>query len=151
MQKQKIELRPTRPVEQEASVEGGERYSYSGQEYSASKVESVADSTPLTRVTTPPLPSLEKSPMVQKVEGVLEQDLEDLYKDLSEAEKVIFKQKGEETASVIVQILQGAKIRAKHLFEAIVAWLKYLPGVSASYIVQEAKIKTDQLMKLVKK
>lgn len=151
MQKQKIELRPTRPVEQEASVEGGERYSYSGQEYSSSKVESESDPTPLTRVITPPLPSIQKSPITQKVEGVLEQDLEELYAELSDADKVIFKKRGEEAASVIVLLLQGAKVKVKQIFDTIVAWLKYLPGVSASYIIQEAKIKTDQLMKLIKK
>lgn len=151
MQKSKIELRTNLPIEQELGQDTGERYSYTSQETRTQKVESQTDSTPLTRSVTPSLPSLPKTPMVQKIEGILEQDLEDLYQDLSEAEKVIFKRKGEETASVIAQILQGAKIRAKQLFDTIIAWLKYLPGVSASYLVQEAKIKTDQLMKLVKK
>lgn len=92
-----------------------------------------------------------KSAFVRKVEGVMEEDMEEVYQSLSDADKLIFKKKGEETATYISQLLQSTKVKIQEIFNALINWLKYLPGISKAFILQEAKIKTDQLLKLIKK
>lgn len=87
----------------------------------------------------------------RQVEGVMEENLEDIYQGLSDADKLIFKKKGEETASYISQLLQQTKVKIQEIFNALVKWLRYIPGISRAFIEQEAKIKTDALIKLKKK
>jgi hypothetical protein len=87
----------------------------------------------------------------RQVEGIMEEDLEDLYKDLPDADKLIFKKKGEETATYISQLLLETKIRIQEIFKALLDWLKIIPGISKAFVEQEAKIKTDQLIKMKKK
>lgn len=83
----------------------------------------------------------------KEIESVLEEGLAGLYQELSEPEKIIFKHKGEETASKIRILLGEATVRVQEIFRLIMEWLKILPGVSKFFIEREAKIKTDKLLK----
>lgn len=88
-----------------------------------------------------------KSQLEKEIEDVLAEDLEGIYWELPEPERMIFKYKGEETASKIRLLLGETAIRMQEIFNLIIEWLKFLPGVSRFFIEQEAKIKTDKLLK----
>ena len=62
--------------------------------------------------------------------------------------KVKFKAEGEAVAKNIEHLLQETKIKVKKIFKLILSWLKLIPGVNNFFIKQEAKIKTDKLIKL---
>ena len=93
-------------------------------------------------IQSPPKSQLEK-----EIEDVLAEDLEQLYWDLSEPERLIFKHKGEETASKIRLLLGEATVRVQEIFKLIIEWLKLLPGLSNFFVEQEAKIKTDKILR----
>ncbi|KKU47801.1 hypothetical protein A3H10_01465 [Candidatus Uhrbacteria bacterium RIFCSPLOWO2_12_FULL_46_10] len=93
------------------------------------------------------MPASSKSQLEKEIEDVLAEDLEKLYWELPEPERFIFKYKGEETASKIRLLLGETVVRAQEIFRLIVEWLKLLPGVNNFFIEQEAKIKTDKLLK----
>lgn len=93
------------------------------------------------------LPAASKSQLEKEIEDVLAEDLEKLYWELPESERFVFKYKGEETASKIRLLLGETVIRAQEIFRLIVEWLKLLPGINNFFIEQEAKIKTDKLLK----
>jgi hypothetical protein len=95
---------------------------------------------------SPPPPAV-KSHLEQEIEAVLAEDLEELYWELPEPERLIFKHRGEETASQIRLLLGEARLRVQEIFRLLVEWLKLLPGVSQFFVEQEAKIKTDKLLK----
>src|SRR3989344_6948937 len=91
-----------------------------------------------------------KSQLLIEIESVLEQDLEGVYFKLEPAVQQKFKVKGEETARKIEKVLQKTKVKAREIFKLIVEWLKVIPGVNRFFIRQEAKIKTNQIIKLKK-
>lgn len=96
----------------------------------------------------PPEPSAPpKGQLQQEIESVLAEDLEELYWAMAEPERLFFKQRGEEAASKIRVMLSETTLRIQAIFNLIVDWLKLLPGVSRFFVEQEAKIKTDKIIK----
>jgi len=91
---------------------------------------------------------LGKNEALVKIEGILEEDLEDAYFKMEPALQKKFKTKGEETAKKIEEILAKTKVKTKKIFKLILAWLKIIPGVSKFFVRQEAKIKTDKIIHL---
>ena len=133
-----------RPVEQEPPVEttptdSSELVPMRGVSDSNLLVGSVQDITPM--------PAPAKSQLEKEIEDVLAEDLESLYWELSESERLVFKHKGEETASMVRLLLGEVNVRVQEIFRLIVEWLKLLPGISQFFVEQEAKIKTDKLLK----
>ncbi|MFH1112096.1 MAG: hypothetical protein V1712_03470 [Patescibacteria group bacterium] len=88
------------------------------------------------------------TPLQSKIEDILQEDLVDLYRELSSEDKQRFKIKGEATASKISQLLAAVKIRVQEIVKLLIEWLKVLPGVNKYFIEQEAKIKADKILKL---
>jgi len=108
-------------------------------------------SRPIEPTPLPPIqPSLPKSPVMQKIEKVLENDLADIYFSMQPDLQKKFKEKGEDTASKIEKLLLETKVRADKIFRLIVEWLKIIPGVNRFFIQQEAKIKTDTIIEIKK-
>lgn len=106
---------------------------------------------PVSRIVTPPLSlSPEKPPIVRDIDAVLEEGLAELFVKMPPALQSEFKHKGEETTSKIAAILLKGKDVAKKVFEAIVEWLKLIPGVNKFFLEQEAKIKTDKILHIKK-
>lgn len=101
-----------------------------------------------TPSTTPGVP---KSETRKKIEKILSEDLVDIYQAMDESQKRIFKQKGEETASAIENLIQTAKATAKKIINLIREWLKLIPGVNKFFLEQETKIKTDKILEITKK
>lgn len=97
---------------------------------------------------TPPVSQPLKTPELEQIEKILEQDLHDMFVKLSPAEQLAFKTKGEQAAEKIDQALRKAKVRVKDIIKIIADWLKTLPGVNAFFVEQEAKIKAQKIIQL---
>jgi hypothetical protein len=123
-------------IEQPVSLEEGK--------LSTEQKEVVASIIP-TRVS--PITTT-KSPILEKIEDVLEEDLEDIYFQLPPDKQAEFKKSGEKTASSIELLLRGTKVKIKKILELIINWLKIVPGVNRFFLEQEAKIKTDKILAL---
>ncbi len=84
--------------------------------------------------------------LAKEIEGILSEDLTDLYLAMPPEKQQLFKTKGEETASKVRELVRAAKINAKKIFQLIRDWLKIVPGVNRFFLEQEAKIKTDKIL-----
>jgi hypothetical protein len=100
---------------------------------------------PLRR--TPPIPQV-KDELAIKIEKVLEKNIGEAYQLLSPAGKEAFKIRGEKTTNAIKELVQNGHVKTRTIVQLIIGWLKMLPGVNRFFIEQEAKIKTDQILKL---
>lgn len=112
--------------------------------------EGVSQATPL-----PPTPSPSRATtqaqsfsLEKKVEGVLEEGLEDIYMSLNPAQQADFRKKGEETAKAISVMLHKVKIKVKEIFRLVREWLLSIPGVNKYYLEKVAKIKADKIFRL---
>jgi len=85
---------------------------------------------------------------LEKIENILEEDLEESYFNLPTEKKEEFKKEGEKTAVEISGLLSRAKIRARKIFGLIQKWLRVIPGINKFFLDQEAKIKTDEILDL---
>lgn len=104
---------------------------------------------PAVSISLPPfLPPVKKSETLQNIEVILEEDLKDLYFDLPPQLQKDFKKKGEEAALKIEQLIKKIKVKAKEIFKLIIGWLKMIPGINKFFLEQEAKIKTEKIMRL---
>lgn len=86
--------------------------------------------------------------MEKQIEKVLENDLAEIYMNLSPDKQREFKIKGEETARQINALLQKTKVKAKEILDLIKKWLSVIPGVNKFFLEQEAKIKADEIIRL---
>ena len=86
----------------------------------------------------------------KEIERILEAGLEDIFAGLPPEKKTEFVRAGEETAGRINELFDTAKVRAKKIIVLIKKWLLILPGINKFFLEQEAKIKTDEIIKLNK-
>lgn len=91
-----------------------------------------------------------KDELTLKIEKLMEDGLEDAYKELTPVQQQEFKIKGEETAWKISHALKRTKVKIKEIFKLLLEWLKLLPGVNKFFLEQEAKIKADKIISLKK-
>lgn len=84
----------------------------------------------------------------KKIEKIMSDDLADIYASLSPSEQEAFRKKGEETANEINTLMDKAKLKVKKVVNLIKKWLTMIPGVNKFFLEQEAKIKTDEIVKL---
>lgn len=84
----------------------------------------------------------------KQVEKILQDDLEEVYINLPPNKQKEFKTVGEQTANEINNLLEKAKVKIKKIINLIKKWLSIIPGVNKFFLEQEAKIKTDEIMKL---
>lgn len=91
-----------------------------------------------------------RSAIILEVEKILSENLDDLYASLTPEQKIIFKQKGEETASKIELLMKEVKLSVDKILMVIKEWLLLLaqmvPGVNKIFLIKEAKIKTDKIL-----
>ncbi len=95
-------------------------------------------------------PVISVDPIQKNVENILQEDMLDLYKELSPIEQQQFKIKGEETAKAISQIVRAMQVKIQDIINLIKDWLKVIPGVKNYFVEQEAKIKAEKILKLQK-
>lgn len=118
-------------------------------------VEQVAQerSEPLAPVATPvdvsgQTVAAADATRVAEIERILEEDLSDLYFKLPDDKKAEFRKTGEDTARQIDVLLSAASVKVKKIVELIRRWLSLIPGINKFFLEQEAKIKTDHLLKM---
>lgn len=117
----------------------------------ATKVTEVEEHVPLPPAPlpvpvrpTPPKKTTDR--LTGEIEEILEEDLKELYMAMPKEKQAEFKIKGEETMSLVNQLVRTAHVNAKKIFQLIRAWLKIIPGVNRFFLEQEAKIKTDKIL-----
>ena len=93
------------------------------------------------------IPQIRDDVTVQ-IEKIMEQDLNDAFRELTPIQKQEFKIKGEQVAFEIRALLKNTHIKAKNIFKLILEWLRMLPGINKFFLEQEAKIKTDKILAL---
>ena len=89
-----------------------------------------------------------RSSLHQNIENILEEDLEEIYFEMDPATQEKFKIAGEQTTKEIIGLLESAKASFKKVFKLIINWLKIIPGINKFFLEQEAKIKTDKILKI---
>lgn len=89
-----------------------------------------------------------KSQTYLEIEKVLEEGLDDLYIKMAPENQKVFKLEGEKTASKIEELLKKTKVKIKEIIKLIHNWLKLIPGVNHFFLEQEAKIKSDKILKI---
>ncbi len=96
-----------------------------------------------------PRPALHIVDAFQKeVEAVLTENIAEIYKQLPQDRKAVFKQKGEAVAEQITAMIKGGILQIKKILKLIREWLLIIPGVNKYFLEQEAKIKTDKIQQL---
>ncbi|MBU0619829.1 MAG: hypothetical protein V1768_03785 [Patescibacteria group bacterium] len=86
----------------------------------------------------------------EEIEKILEQDLEEIYLNMSTEKQEEFKKVGEATAQKINDLLDKTKIKIKTIINLIKKWLSIIPKINKFFLEQEAKIKADAIVKKVK-
>lgn len=100
---------------------------------------------PVAQKSSAPPPTI-KSEELKEIETVLSEHLDELFLQMTPEQQLQFQKKGEETASKIEKLMQGAKVKVKEILTLIRDWLKVIPGINKFFLEQEAKIKTDRLL-----
>ncbi len=87
----------------------------------------------------------------QKIENILEQNINELYQQMTETQKRVFKTEGERAAKNIELLINQTKVKVKRILQVIKNWLRLIPGINKYFLEQEAKIKTDKIIALAKR
>ncbi len=117
--------------------------------------------TAARRAKTPTSPKLEPGvateasqaaaptdPLAHDIEQILGQDLGPIFYNMDKVLQQQFQQEEAKTVLKIKQLLDSGHAQAKKIFKLIFDWLKMIPGVSTFFLKQEAKIKTDRILRL---
>lgn len=89
-----------------------------------------------------------KDPTVAAVEDVLEAGLAETYLAMRPQLQRKFKEQGERVAKEIAGMVATLRVNAGKVLKLVSDWLKMIPGVNRFFLVQEAKLKTDRIVKL---
>jgi len=96
-------------------------------------------------------PHTAKSEFLLRVEDILADGLGDVYQSMDMTLRQRFKAKGEDVALKIEAIIVQGKATVKKILHWIKEWLKMIPCINKFFLEQEAKIKTDTIVSLMKK
>jgi hypothetical protein len=116
------------------------------QEKQAQVTQTPIPTTPTVQTAPAPVKTEER----KKIEGILSEDLKELFQGMDAEHKAEFKRKGEETASALEKLVSTAKATAKKVAKLISNWLKFIPGINQYFLEQEAKLKTDKILEINK-
>ncbi|MFC1598030.1 hypothetical protein ACFL2M_00665 [Patescibacteria group bacterium] len=98
-----------------------------------------------------PAPAAPKTKTRAEIEELLSDGLSELYQGMSAEEQQKFREKGEEAAGAIEEMVGTFKATAQKVIEIIRGWLSTIPRVNKYFLEQESKLKTDDIMKLQRK
>lgn len=84
----------------------------------------------------------------EKIEGILEEDLGDLYKELDYQTQQKFEEEGQKTVEEIETLLQKAKNHILKILKLLRRWIQIIPGINIFFVEQEARQKTKEILKL---
>lgn len=83
-----------------------------------------------------------------QIEHALEENIAPYFARLTPDQQHKFKTEGEKVTIEIAQCLKEVKVNVARIFQLIWAWLMFLPGVNKIFLQQEAKIKTDKILRI---
>jgi hypothetical protein len=89
----------------------------------------------------------EKIRQIKEIDSILSEGLEDIFLDMPMERQQIFKKTGEEVTTKINELMGKTKIKFEKIVNLIKKWLGLIPNVSNYYLIQEAKIKADKIIK----
>lgn len=143
---------PEKPVSPDVSREPGqEKPEKDAQDTKTLDRVSAEKDLPGPKPAPTPTPSpAAKSATLKNIENILQEDLEDIFFNMDQAHRRMFKAEGERTSLQIEKVLSLGKSVTVKVLELIQKWLRLIPGVNKFFIEQEAKIKTDKIIKLNK-
>ncbi len=98
---------------------------------------------PAPIVTPPPTSLIEDQ---RRVENILAEGVEEIYRGLDAATQLKVKVSGEQASVRIVSLLQESRVQVKKILDLIISWLVSIPGLNRPYAEQAAKIKADKLL-----
>lgn len=87
-----------------------------------------------------------KDKLLVQIEETLAEDLTEIYLNLPEEKRPLFREKGEKAAHQIQQLLESGKAKAKQILAIILDWLRMIPNVNRFYLEKTAEIKTNRLI-----
>lgn len=85
---------------------------------------------------------------IQAIEEIMSAGLDQAFLKMSPKEQKKFKEEGEKTAKKINSLFKKAKLEASKVIKLISRWLQLIPGVNRFFLEQEAKIKSDKIIKI---
>ncbi len=88
------------------------------------------------------------SEQAKEIDNILEEGLGDIFLKLDPAKQKEFKEEGEKAVVKIDRMLSQTKVSVHKIFQTIKRWLARIPGINRFFLEQEAKIKTDRIMKI---
>lgn len=86
-----------------------------------------------------------------EVDNVLSAGLGETFLAMSPDKQKIFKTEGEQVVKKINVLLDATKVNINKIISLIRHWLSIIPGVNRYFLDQEAKIKTDNILKIKNK
>ncbi len=84
----------------------------------------------------------------KQIDIILSDGLNDVFLSMTPKQQKKFQKEGIETVNKINRLLGQTKIKVKKIIDLIKKWLKNIPKVNKYFLEQEAKIKTDKILKL---
>lgn len=93
-------------------------------------------------------PISSKDPTVGAIEAIMEDGLGETYQHMNPSLRAKFRREGEKVSAKIAEMVRRSKINVRLVLKLITGWLKIIPGVNRFFLEQEAKIKTDRILKL---
>lgn len=146
------EAGPAAVPEIESSPEGERtpESSREGSESTASKDEMVSEPAVQVAVakTTVPASELARDPLLIEVENKLSDGLWDAYKSMDPGLRARFKAEGERIAAVARDGIVSGRLATEKILDMIVKWLRMIPRVDRWFLVQDAKLKTDAIVRM---
>lgn len=149
-QQQKLGTQPelARPPEQRPTEAAFEQYKQIPDEQRPDEspyvIRQAATRQPTDQVMTD---DAQKSPVQIEIENIMADGLEAPYRSMTPEQQEKFRKKGEEVAKAIENMITHVKLTARKVLHLIREWLKLIPGVNRYFLEQEAKLKTDEIMK----
>jgi len=86
----------------------------------------------------------------KQIDIILSDGLNDVFMSMTPKQQKKFQEEGVETVNKINKLLSQTKVKVRKIIELIRRWLKNIPKVNKHFLEQEAKIKTDKILKLKK-
>lgn len=86
----------------------------------------------------------------EAIDAILADGLSDVFLKMNPAKQQEFKKEGEETVKKISQLLSETKVKVAKIIDLVKKWLRVIPGVNKFFVEQEAKLKTDRIIKMKK-
>jgi hypothetical protein len=86
----------------------------------------------------------------KQIDAILSDGLNDVFLSMTPKQQRKFQKEGVETVNKINRLLSQTRVKVRKIIELIRKWLKNIPKVNRYFLEQEAKIKTDKILKLKK-